>query len=114
MRGRNKEELSRDTLADVSLIIFGAPREDFSAKETADLTQYLNSGGRVLLLTTDGGEYDDYQYLRAFLNGSVHCALLFTDSLLSVSRSPDLSVSLPLSLLTAPSLSLSQLWNQLQ
>lgn len=49
------------------MIVFGAPREDFTSKEVADLTQYLNGGGRVLLLTTDGGDYDDFQVLKSFL-----------------------------------------------
>ena len=68
MIDRNREELTKDTLADVSLIVFGAPRDDFTSKEMSDLTQWLNSGGRVLLLTTDGGDYDEFQCLKKFLD----------------------------------------------
>mmetsp|Transcript_26374 Transcript_26374/g.39129 ORF Transcript_26374/g.39129 Transcript_26374/m.39129 type:complete len:597 (+) Transcript_26374:53-1843(+) len=63
----NKEEISRDALADASLIVFGAPREEFTATEIADLTQWLNGGGRILMMATDGGDFEENSNLKSFL-----------------------------------------------
>lgn len=52
----NKDELSIDRLADANLIIFGGPREPFSTAEFRELKQWLNAGGRALVLVGDGGE----------------------------------------------------------
>eukprot|EP00602_Paraphysomonas_sp_CaronLab_P003680 CAMPEP_0185032264 /NCGR_PEP_ID=MMETSP1103-20130426/20213_1 /TAXON_ID=36769 /ORGANISM="Paraphysomonas bandaiensis, Strain Caron Lab Isolate" /LENGTH=597 /DNA_ID=CAMNT_0027568093 /DNA_START=46 /DNA_END=1839 /DNA_ORIENTATION=+ len=63
----NKEEISRDTLADASLIVFGAPREEFTASEISDLTSWLNGGGRILMMATDGGDVEDNVNVKNFL-----------------------------------------------
>jgi intraflagellar transport protein 52 len=55
-------------LADVSLIIFGAPHTEFTSLEVADLTHWLNNGGRILLMTCDGAfENDESSLLKNFL-----------------------------------------------
>lgn len=66
---RNKEELSRDSLADATLVVLGAPREEFTATEAQELTQWVNGGGRVLLMTTDNGDDDENVNLQNFLSG---------------------------------------------
>lgn len=53
---RSKDELSGDRLADSNLIIFGGPREPFSTAEFNELKTWLNSGGRALVMLSDGGE----------------------------------------------------------
>mmetsp|Transcript_10229 Transcript_10229/g.16783 ORF Transcript_10229/g.16783 Transcript_10229/m.16783 type:complete len:550 (-) Transcript_10229:120-1769(-) len=52
----NKEEISGDRLGDVSLAVFGGPREPFSVAEFNDLKAWLNAGGRALVMLGDGGE----------------------------------------------------------
>ena len=53
---RSKDELSGDRLADSNLIIFGGPREPYSTAEFNELKTWLNSGGRALVMLSDGGE----------------------------------------------------------
>lgn len=64
---RNKDEITRDTLSDVDLIVFGASREEFSAHEASELTNWLNGGGRILMCFTDGAEIDENLNLKNFL-----------------------------------------------
>jgi intraflagellar transport protein 52 len=52
----NKDELSVDRLSDTNLIVFGGPREPFSAAEFDELKSFLNSGGRAMVMLGDGGE----------------------------------------------------------
>ncbi|GBG28831.1 Intraflagellar transport protein 52-like [Hondaea fermentalgiana] len=52
----NKEPLTAEVLTDVSLIIFGGPREKFSSAEFAVLKQFLDQGGSVLFMLGEGGE----------------------------------------------------------
>eukprot|EP01038_Epipyxis_sp_PR26KG_P005310 gene5310-7374_t len=52
----NKDEISKDGLAEASLLVFGCPREPFSAAEFKELKQWLNTGGRILVMLGDGGE----------------------------------------------------------
>ncbi|KAJ3130137.1 Intraflagellar transport protein 52 [Nowakowskiella sp. JEL0407] len=54
--GLYKEEMNLAKLADTSLIIFGAPREKFSSNEFFVLKQYLERGGSILYLASEGGE----------------------------------------------------------
>lgn len=63
----NKDEITRDTLSDVDLIVFGASREEFSAHEASELTNWLNGGGRILMCFTDGAEIDENLNLKNFL-----------------------------------------------
>ena len=58
-------------MSDVSLIVFGASREEFTSLESSELTEWLNGGGRILMCFTDGGEVDDNANLKEFLNRSV-------------------------------------------
>lgn len=64
---RNKEELSRDSLADASLLVIGAQREEFTDTEAKELTQWVNSGGRVLMMTSDNIDGDERLNLSNFL-----------------------------------------------
>lgn len=53
---RNKDEINRDRLSEASLMVFGGPRDLFSAAEFNELKGWLNSGGRALVMLGDGGE----------------------------------------------------------
>lgn len=64
---RNKDEITRDTLADVSLIVFGASRDEFTSLEASELTDWLNGGGRILMCFTDGAEIEENVNLKKFL-----------------------------------------------
>lgn len=64
---RNKDEITRDTLSDVSLIVFGASREEFTTLEASELTDWLNGGGRILMCFTDGAEIEENVNLKKFL-----------------------------------------------
>jgi hypothetical protein len=64
---RNKDEITRDTLSDVSLIVFGASRDEFSTLEASELTDWLNGGGRILMCFTDGAEIEENVNLKKFL-----------------------------------------------
>ena len=52
----NKDEISRDRLADADVIVFGGPRDPFTAAEFAELKAWLNGGGRAMIMLGDGGE----------------------------------------------------------
>ncbi|KAJ1422136.1 hypothetical protein B484DRAFT_452508 [Ochromonadaceae sp. CCMP2298] len=52
----NKDELSVDRLSEAQLVVFGGPREPFSAAEFNELKSWLNNGGRALVMLGDGGE----------------------------------------------------------
>ena len=52
----NKDEVSRDRLADADLLVFGGPSEPFTTAEFDDLKSYLQNGGRVMVMMGDGGE----------------------------------------------------------
>mmetsp|Transcript_15855 Transcript_15855/g.21833 ORF Transcript_15855/g.21833 Transcript_15855/m.21833 type:complete len:532 (+) Transcript_15855:41-1636(+) len=52
----NKDEISREMLVEANLVVFGGPREPFSAAEFNELKLWLNSGGRALVMLGDGGE----------------------------------------------------------
>lgn len=52
----NKEEISRDQLADTDVLVFGCPREPFTTIEFAEIKAWLNDGGRAMIMLGDGGE----------------------------------------------------------
>ena len=52
----NKDEVSRDRLADADLLVFGGPSEPFTTAEFEELKSYLHNGGRALVMMGDGGE----------------------------------------------------------
>ena len=53
---RHKDELDREKLSEANLVVFGGPREPFSVVEFNELKDWLNGGGRALVLLSDGGE----------------------------------------------------------
>ncbi len=53
---RNKDEIGKDRISDANLIVFGGPREPFSVAEFNELKEWLNGGGRALVMLSDGGE----------------------------------------------------------
>lgn len=53
---RNKYEITMDVLNGVQLIVFGAPRAMFSEAEFNCLRKFIDIGGSVLVMFTEGGE----------------------------------------------------------
>lgn len=43
-------------LLQTNLLILGGPRMPFNAKEMADMRQYLNNGGSIIVMMHEGGE----------------------------------------------------------
>jgi intraflagellar transport protein 52 len=55
----NKDDLSQgDVLREASLLVMGSPREKFSAAEFEALKRFLNEGGSVLYMASEGGEVE--------------------------------------------------------
>src|SRR5574343_22680 len=52
----NRETITLDRLADAALFIIAAPREMFRKEEFDSLKLYLQSGGNVLVMLSEGGE----------------------------------------------------------
>jgi intraflagellar transport protein 52 len=52
----NKDEVSRDRLAEADLVVFGGPREPFTTAEFDELKSWLQGGGRAMVMVGDGGE----------------------------------------------------------
>lgn len=50
---RNRDDISRDTLSDVNVVVFGGSREKFLDREYEELKAWLNAGGRALILMGD-------------------------------------------------------------
>lgn len=53
---RNKHEITVDVLNGVQLVVFGAPRAMFSEAEFNCLHKYIDLGGSVLVMFSEGGE----------------------------------------------------------
>ncbi|KAI8920091.1 hypothetical protein DFJ77DRAFT_427120 [Powellomyces hirtus] len=51
-----KDELSAAKLAEANLLVFGAPREKFTMAEFSALKSYMERGGSILYLASEGGE----------------------------------------------------------
>ncbi|KAJ3079578.1 Intraflagellar transport protein 52, partial [Quaeritorhiza haematococci] len=51
-----KEEMNAAKLSDAALLVFGTPREKFSTSEFTALKSYLDRGGSILYLASEGGE----------------------------------------------------------
>jgi hypothetical protein len=49
------------------VFVFGSPREQLTAAEMDDMRAWLNAGGRLLVMTTDGGDKQTGSNLNAFL-----------------------------------------------
>ena len=43
-------------MKEADLLLLGAPRLPFNAQELQDMRRYIDEGGRVLLLMSEGGE----------------------------------------------------------
>ncbi|CAD5111449.1 DgyrCDS758 [Dimorphilus gyrociliatus] len=52
----NREDLQENRLRDGKLLIIPAPRDKFSMTEFDALKSYINGGGSILVLMTEGGE----------------------------------------------------------
>ena len=52
----NKDDLTASKLADVSVVIFGAPRVHFTTEEIEALNAYVKGGGSVMFLAASGGD----------------------------------------------------------
>lgn len=52
----NKHEITVDVLNGVQLVVFGAPRAMFSEAEFNCLHKYIDLGGSVLVMFSEGGE----------------------------------------------------------
>lgn len=52
----NKDEITSEDLHDVSVVVFGGPRQMFTTPEFEVLKQYLANGGNILLMLGEGGE----------------------------------------------------------
>jgi intraflagellar transport protein 52 len=86
----NKDEISRDRLSETNLIVFGCPREPFSAAEFNEMKSWLNSGGRVLVMLGDGGEKQNGSNMNYLLEESV----FFFNSLFFKSDDDDLALGM--------------------
>ena len=52
----NKEEISSEKLKQTNLIVFGGPKEMFTKAEFECLIQFLEKGGSILVMGSEGGE----------------------------------------------------------
>lgn len=52
----HKEEMTLLKLVNVSILVFGAPKEKFSSMEFSALKQFLERGGSIIYMTGEGGE----------------------------------------------------------
>lgn len=48
--------LTANTLAQASIVIFGSPTQPFTAEEFDLIRKYVNNGGNVMVLASEGGE----------------------------------------------------------
>ena len=53
---RNKDEVSLERLSEADVVVFGGPREPFTAAEFKEIKNWLNNGGRAIVMIGDGGE----------------------------------------------------------
>ena len=65
--GLNKEEITIKKLQTANLMVFAAPRELFSQNELEALRNYLESGGNILVCSTEGGEMKSHTNLNYLL-----------------------------------------------
>lgn len=52
----NKTDLNLKRMKECDLLLLGGPRLPFNANELQDIRRYVDEGGRVLLLMSEGGE----------------------------------------------------------
>lgn len=53
---QQRDDISSEKLKNVAVVIFGLPREKFSVSEFNVLRTYIESGGSVLVMMSEGGE----------------------------------------------------------
>eukprot|EP01137_Pigoraptor_chileana_P014410 Opistho-2@5008 len=53
---KNREEISYERLAEANVVVFGGPREKFTAAEFDSIKRYVENGGSLLLTLGEGGE----------------------------------------------------------
>jgi len=63
----NKAELNKQVLSKNNLVLLGGPRSPFTGYELQDLMQYIESGGSVLLIMSEGGESKQETNINALL-----------------------------------------------
>lgn len=54
--GVQQQEITLERLTGSKLVVFGGPREKFSVAEFDALRKYIDNGGSVLIMTSEGGE----------------------------------------------------------
>ncbi|KAI1288388.1 Intraflagellar transport protein 52 -like protein [Halotydeus destructor] len=52
----NKEEVSHDFLKQIEILIISSPRAKYSEAEFSNIRKYIQDGGKLLALCSDGGE----------------------------------------------------------
>eukprot|EP00794_Sanderia_malayensis_P004664 gene4664-5273_t len=52
----NKDEITLDRISSGNVLVFAGPREKFKASEFDAIKQYLEKGGNVLVMMSEGGE----------------------------------------------------------
>lgn len=52
----NKDDFNMDTLRSAHVLVFGGPKEKFTAPEVEMLKRFIKGGGSVLVLLAEGGE----------------------------------------------------------
>eukprot|EP01136_Pigoraptor_vietnamica_P015172 Opistho-1_new@57998 len=53
---QNREEITYERLAEANVVVFGGPREKFTAAEFDAIKRYVESGGAILVTLGEGGE----------------------------------------------------------
>lgn len=52
----NKTELQLKKMRDCNLLLLGGPRMPFNANELQQIRQYIEEGGRCMIMMNEGGE----------------------------------------------------------
>jgi intraflagellar transport protein 52 len=52
----NKSELQLKKMRDCNLLLLGGPRMPFNANELQQIRQYIEEGGRCMIMMNEGGE----------------------------------------------------------
>jgi intraflagellar transport protein 52 len=54
-------------MSDTDVLVFGGPREPFTANEFREMKTWLTNGGRILILLSEGGEKTSGTNINYFL-----------------------------------------------
>lgn len=52
----NKEDFNYDNLSSAAMLVFGCPKEKFSTAEFNVMTRFVQGGGSILVMLSEGGE----------------------------------------------------------